>query len=88
MLTSELVTNAVRYTDGMLTVLIATAGRSLAVAVSDNGADGVNRLSCDPAERPDLMDEHGRGLLLLASLAGQWGVTPSAHGKTVWFRLP
>jgi anti-sigma regulatory factor (Ser/Thr protein kinase) len=85
LLTSELVTNAVRHSDGMLTMLIARAGKSLAVTVSDNSTDGVTG---EAARLPEVMDESGRGLFVLASLAGDWGVAPGAHGKTVWFRLP
>ncbi|WP_326768961.1 ATP-binding protein [Streptomyces sp. NBC_01591] len=30
-------------------------------------------------------DESGRGLLLVSSLAREWGTSTTAHGKTVWF---
>lgn len=30
---------------------------------------------------------HGRGLLLVQSLADSWGVTTQALGKVVWFEL-
>jgi anti-sigma regulatory factor (Ser/Thr protein kinase) len=36
-------------------------------------------------EDPDLDAESGRGLMLIASLAERWGVTPQDGGKTVWF---
>ncbi|MEU6393813.1 ATP-binding protein [Streptomyces sp. NPDC046939] len=38
---------------------------------------------------PDSMSESGRGLLLVAALADDWGVTPrrAAPGKTVWAEL-
>jgi hypothetical protein len=29
----------------------------------------------------------GRGLLLIATLASRWGVTPAIQGKTVWFAI-
>jgi hypothetical protein len=32
-------------------------------------------------------DEHGRGLLLVDSLASAWGVDASPPGKAVWFQL-
>ncbi|MEW2636460.1 ATP-binding protein [Streptomyces sp. NPDC048389] len=31
--------------------------------------------------------ESGRGLLLVAALAADWGSTPTATGKTVWFEV-
>ncbi|MGW4200652.1 ATP-binding protein [Streptomyces sp. NPDC004726] len=44
------------------------------------------------APAPDSTSESGRGLLLVAALADDWGVTPrpAAPGKTVWaeLRLP
>ena len=30
----------------------------------------------------------GRGMQLVASLSGEWGVDPSAPGKSVWARMP
>lgn len=33
-------------------------------------------------------DEHGRGLLIVASLARNWGITGDSHtGWTVWFEI-
>lgn len=33
---------------------------------------------------PDISDEHGRGLLLVAGMSASWGVTATGAGKTVW----
>ncbi|WP_371591787.1 ATP-binding protein [Streptomyces virginiae] len=39
--------------------------------------------------RPDVMDENGRGLVLVTVLSSAWGWTLSpAGGKTVWARIP
>jgi anti-sigma regulatory factor (Ser/Thr protein kinase) len=35
-----------------------------------------------------LLDEHGRGLVVVQVLAALWGVTPRDVGKTVWAELP
>jgi hypothetical protein len=46
--------------------------------------------SDDPpvAQHPQPLDERGRGLLLIDSLASQWGVTQhDEDGKTVWFEI-
>ncbi|OEU96558.1 hypothetical protein AN216_20005 [Streptomyces oceani] len=42
-----------------------------------------------PVPAPDDDAEHGRGLLLVAALARDWGTAacPSAPGKTVWAEL-
>lgn len=84
LLTSELVTNAVRHGQGVVTLAIQLAGPSLAVAVGDD----------DPAE-PEVVPEQllslgGRGMRMVDALSGAWGVTPHSGrpGKDVWFRLP
>ncbi|MCT7356279.1 ATP-binding protein [Streptomyces sp. 15-116A] len=82
LLTSELVTNALVHTDREA-VLTATVGpRGLRVEVRDFVAR-------EPRPRvPDADDgTHGRGLVLVESLADQWGVRPHAVGKAVWFEL-
>ncbi|MGH3329543.1 MAG: ATP-binding protein, partial [Streptomycetales bacterium] len=38
--------------------------------------------------QPDGLDEHGRGLLLVTTLAHRWGVRPlPSGGKAVWFEI-
>ena len=84
LLTSEVVSNAVRHSDGMLTILVVQANNSLAVTVSDNNAV----IPTVPVIGTDALAEGGRGLRVLDALAGDWGITPGSNGKTVWFRLP
>ncbi|MEV5342236.1 ATP-binding protein [Streptomyces sp. NPDC052676] len=82
LLTSELVTNALVHTDDDA-VLTATIGpHGLRVEVRDFVARR-------PRVRvPDADDgTHGRGLVLVESLAAAWGVRPHAVGKAVWFEL-
>lgn len=82
-MTSELVTNAVRYGSGLITVAAETDGRAVCVSVTD-GSDEQPRL------RPHgVAGEGGRGLTLVAALATTWGVRPLAdgEGKAVWFRV-
>ncbi|MGW8062530.1 ATP-binding protein [Streptomyces ziwulingensis] len=82
LLTSELVTNALVHTDEGA-VLTATVGpRALRVEVRDF----VGRL---PRPRdPDPQEStNGRGLVLVYSLADDWGVRPCDAGKSVWFEL-
>lgn len=37
---------------------------------------------------PQLLDERGRGLLVVDAIASDWGTTRQGSGKCVWFRLP
>ncbi|GGL81933.1 ATP-binding protein [Streptomyces fumigatiscleroticus] len=82
LLTSELVTNALVHTDDDA-VLTATVGPcSLRVEVRDFVARR-------PRLRVPNADDgtHGRGLILVQSLADAWGVRPHGIGKAVWFEL-
>ncbi|MFE0457218.1 ATP-binding protein [Streptomyces sp. NPDC058914] len=82
LLTSELVTNALVHTDheAVLTATVGPAG--LRVEVRDF-------VSRRPQPRtPNAGDgTHGRGLLLVQSLADAWGVRTHGVGKAVWFEL-
>ncbi|URM90138.1 ATP-binding protein [Streptomyces sp. MRC013] len=70
--TSEVVTNAHRHSrTPSITVEVALAGRRTAVLVHDDGPAGL------PLPVPSgryTGQEHGRGLLLVDSLADDWGV--------------
>ncbi|KUN22159.1 hypothetical protein AQJ23_28090 [Streptomyces antibioticus] len=82
LLTSELVTNALVHTDHDA-VLTATVGpRGLRVEVRDFVARR-------PRLRVPNADDgtHGRGLVLVQSLADAWGVRAHGVGKAVWFEL-
>ncbi|MGW2522973.1 ATP-binding protein [Streptomyces sp. NPDC001617] len=82
LLTSELVTNALIHTDHDA-VLIATVGpHGLRVEVRDFVARR-------PRLRVPIADDgtHGRGLVLVQSLADAWGVRAHGVGKAVWFEL-
>ncbi|CAM5517700.1 ATP-binding protein [Streptomyces aurantiogriseus] len=82
LLTSELVTNALVHTDHDA-VLTATVGPSgLRVEVRDF-------VPRRPQPRtPSAGDStHGRGLVLVQSLADAWGVRAHGVGKVVWFEL-
>ena len=84
LLTAEVISNAIRHSDGMLTVLVVRANDTIAITVSDNNPD----VPSIPANPPDGLADSGRGLTVLANVAGDWGMSPSDGGKTVWFRLP
>lgn len=81
LLTTELVTNAVRHARSAPTVRVSMDEECLRVEV-DDGSTSV------PVVRPrDPARAFGNGLLLVATLSTDWGVDLHAHGKTVWFEL-
>ncbi|MEU4467594.1 SpoIIE family protein phosphatase [Streptomyces sp. NPDC024017] len=78
LLVSELVTNAVRFATGPVTVRLIRAGQSLLCEVGDTG-NGRPRL-----RRGDLLDDGGRGLSIVHRLTTRWGVRWTDTGKVVW----
>ncbi|MEV0125718.1 ATP-binding protein [Streptomyces sp. NPDC050703] len=82
LLTSELVTNALVHTDDDAVVTASMGPRGLRVEVRDFVG------SRPEAREPDTGDStHGRGLVLVQSLADAWGVRAHGVGKAVWFEL-
>ncbi|GII28893.1 ATP-binding protein [Planotetraspora mira] len=80
LIVSELVTNAVRH-GGSALALRLVGGRGWVYGEIYDPGDGVPRPREAGADATD-----GRGLLIVATLAGDWGVAhPSRGGKTVWF---
>jgi serine/threonine-protein kinase RsbW len=80
---SELVANAVLHaspmSDGTFEVAWRRVGHALHVEVTDAGNDaGAPRLVEVELESPG-----GRGLVIVDSLALEWGVCPNAAGRTV-----
>ncbi|MFF0161617.1 SpoIIE family protein phosphatase [Streptomyces sp. NPDC005263] len=75
---SELVTNAVRFARGPLTVRLIRSGHGLLCEVGDTG-NGRPRLG-----RPALLDDGGRGLHVVHGLTTRWGVRWTDTGKVVW----
>jgi len=83
LLTTELVSNAIRHTRDELVISVRLAAGRLRVGVSDSSH-----------RRPQLVqvggrDTSGRGLHLVEAMADTWGVDPDERGlgKTVWFEL-
>jgi hypothetical protein len=88
LLVSEIVTNVNLHTDSLAVRLeVVLRHDRLRVSVYDDALDA------NPHRKPgDAYDENGRGLLLLAGLARDWGVRrgATAHGvpaKQIWFEL-
>src|SRR5215831_15695445 len=82
LLTSELVTNALKHSrsglpGGTVELIVAAKAASLLISVIDNGSDvGLPQAGNSPGE------ESGNGLLLVESLAEDWGFANEA-GRTV-----
>jgi len=82
LLTSELVTNAVRYAGSPVLVRVDQAPDGVVVAVKDPAPD----IPTPRSAAPD--DVTGRGLTIVSAMAADWGVEPVPDdGKYVWFRL-
>lgn len=82
LLTSEVVTNAVVHGSGRVEVRPTLREHGLRVEVGDANPTPPARLQAGVGE------EHGRGVALVDSLAGSWGVRPGAGGgKVVWFEV-
>ena len=77
LLVSELVTNSVRYAQGMIGLRLVLEG-GLVVEVTDDSA-ALPRL-----RHPDEDDERGRGLQVISQFAQRWGARRTATGKVVW----
>lgn len=83
LLASELFTNALDHSEGAITLSVVTTAQVLRVEVTDHaeGAPTVRHADSD--------DEHGRGMLIVETLAKAWGAGRSSRGrgKYVWFTL-
>ncbi|MBC9725128.1 SpoIIE family protein phosphatase [Streptomyces sp. TRM68367] len=78
---SELVTNAIRY--GAAPVhLRLIKDTALICEVSDASSTAPH------LRRARVLDEGGRGLLLVAQLTQRWGTRQSRRGKTIWCEQP
>ncbi len=83
LLTSELVTNAVRYGGTRAVLEAQMPGGALRVTVTDENPD-----LPEVGDAPALTAEGGRGVLLVSTLAARWGVERlPTGGKAVWFEL-
>ena len=86
LLTSELVTNAVKYGDGGdLKLHMAVRGDRLRVEITDQGTGFDAQRAADERNREDLDMVGGWGLPIVETLARDWG---SFEGSThVWFEF-
>ncbi|MFB6837180.1 SpoIIE family protein phosphatase [Streptomyces sp. NPDC056361] len=78
---SELVTNAIRYGEAPVTLRLLRHGTGVICEVSDAGQ------AAPHLRHAKAVDEGGRGLLICASIADDWGVRYTDDRKTVWAEI-
>ncbi|HEY3673204.1 MAG TPA: ATP-binding SpoIIE family protein phosphatase [Acidimicrobiia bacterium] len=82
LLTDELVSNVVRHVGSPMQLRASRGVGSVRIEVDDES-------TAPPVLRdPDQLDENGRGILFVETLAANWGIDVHERGKTVWFELP
>ncbi|MDH6123287.1 ATP-binding protein [Kitasatospora sp. GP82] len=81
---SELVTNAVRYGRGAISITLALTDTALQISVADFGRE------LPQVREAGEEDSTGRGLTIVTTLCEQWTVTTRLSGKTIscWLGLP
>jgi anti-sigma regulatory factor (Ser/Thr protein kinase) len=81
LLTSELVTNAIRHASPPVKLFVTCSCDQIRVYVHDGSREWAVP-TVAPAEAED-----GRGLMLVASMATHWGCYRTSAGKAVYFTL-
>jgi anti-sigma regulatory factor (Ser/Thr protein kinase) len=81
LLTSELVSNVVRHVGSPMTVRALCQPSRIRVEVDDPSPEP------PVLEHPEPRDPRGRGILLVDTLADDWGTEMRDDGKTVWFEI-
>ena len=83
LLASELVTNALEHSSsgrgGSFAVAVDHRSADIRVEVVDQGGPWL------PGDASDGL--HGRGLVIVGTIARAWGITGDDSGRTVWFEL-
>lgn len=83
LLTSELVTNAIRHAGTRFEVDVGqTAEGKVLVSVSDASRVSPHLIDAAPEA------QSGRGLFFVERYSTDWGVEETAEGKRVWFVVP
>jgi anti-sigma regulatory factor (Ser/Thr protein kinase) len=81
LLADELVSNVVRHVGAPMQLRASRRPSSIRIEVDDPSTEPPVR------QDPDPWQDHGRGILLVDSLATTWGVELRDDGKCVWFEI-
>ncbi len=81
LLASELVTNAIRYTEGSVTLRLIR--ESVLVCEVADSSPALPRLRLAARD-----EERGRGLQIVSRISQRWGSRRTADGKVVWCEQP
>ncbi|MEU4557783.1 ATP-binding protein [Actinoplanes sp. NPDC023936] len=82
LIVTELVANVIDHAHTMMALRVSLRKRYLNIAVRDGSADPP-----EPGGPHQPHSTHGRGLLLIDSMAYTWGWLPTESGKVVWAAL-
>ncbi|MEU8802612.1 ATP-binding protein [Spirillospora sp. NPDC048819] len=78
LITSELVTNAIRHANTITLVIYLPDDKTAMVEVWDDNPDGPT------VPIVDFQAEGGRGLMLVGALSHSWGWRSTSDGKVTW----
>jgi anti-sigma regulatory factor (Ser/Thr protein kinase) len=81
LLVSEVVTNALRHTDGRVELVVRRLPGRLRVEVADEASRPPVVTGAGP------LDDAGRGVPIMDALSDRWGTSADGAGKVVWFEL-
>ncbi|MEO3809363.1 ATP-binding protein [Sphaerisporangium sp. B11E5] len=86
LLVSETITNAVIHSNsrdgGRVTLTLIDCNDLIHIDVADAGGTTI------PHVRGGLLDEGGRGLMLVDAISQHWAVVEREEGRTLWFQVP
>ncbi len=88
LMVSEVVTNALVHADSQVDLRLREGPDHIRLEVRDSDVTPPVPSPISGSDQENARAEHGRGLLIVESLAAAWGTSPSGRGKTVWLELP
>ncbi|MCP9211602.1 ATP-binding protein [Streptomyces sp. NEAU-Y11] len=87
LMASEVVTNALIHADSHVDLRLRACPDHIRLEVRDSDATPPVPSALSASDEENAQAEHGRGLLIVESLATAWGTSPSGRGKTIWLEL-
>ncbi|MGW7001953.1 ATP-binding SpoIIE family protein phosphatase [Streptomyces sp. NPDC054933] len=84
---TELVTNALVHADSEVDIRLREYPDRIRVEVRDSDPRPPLPAPITASGAEESESEHGRGLIIVESLASSWGNSPSGRGKSVWFEM-